>query len=323
MKLSKVTGVRDPGGVTLQNRFTLPFGKGNSSKNLVSLGNISQLQKISQNVNSSPKLNGNKDLKVSLWNARSLGNKIDLVNDYLGSENLDLMFFTECWLKPDDIQCRELENNGNFSFILNSRNGRPGGGVGCLYRSGLKVRKLETTPSMTFEHLALDLDSKVIVLLVYRSEPSPKNRYTLSSFFSEFSDMIAGWQSDKRELLVLGDFNFHMNKPELSSTKKLKGILNMFNLNQLVSKPTHIAGNILDLVITHELSHLVYNLKVDELLSDHNSILFDLKISQPKKPRKRIKYRKTCNMNLADFKMVTKASESCTCSKVGRISQSK
>ena len=89
----------------------------------------------------------------------------------------------ECWLKPDDVHCRELENNGNFSFILNSRHGRPGGGVGCLYWSGLKVCKLETTPTNTCEHLALDLDSKVIILLVYTSEPMPKRRIHNIQFF--------------------------------------------------------------------------------------------------------------------------------------------
>ena len=242
-------------------------------------------------------------IKMSLWNARSLKNKANMVHDYLNEHELDIMLFTECWINGNDLEFKKLENNSIYRFILNPRTKRIGGGVGCLFRSNLNIHKLDTKPTRTFEHLALDLDSRVIVILVYRSEPSNKHRYMMQEFFDEFSELLSLFQSDKRELLVTGDFNFHVNKSESRNTIKFTELLESHKLKQHINGPTHIAGNTLDLVITHEQSDVLKSHSIDELISDHNAILCELAIKKPDKPKQRIKFRKTRNINMDDFRI--------------------
>ena len=245
----------------------------------------------------------NAMMKTSLWNARSLKNKTDLVHDYLSDHNLDLMLFTECWLNGNDLAARKLENNGTFRLMLNPRSNRTGGGVGCLYRSNLNIQKIDTKQTTSFEHLALDIDRKAIIVLIYRAEPSTRNNYSMSTFYEEFSDLIANFHTDKRELMITGDFNLHINKPHVRKVTKFNEILETFNLKQHVIGPTHLAGNTLDLIITREQSNIITKYDIDDLISDHHSILIDMKISKPSKAKKYVKYRKTKNMNLNNFKI--------------------
>lgn len=256
-------------------------------------------------------------MKMSIFNARSLKNKTDLVNDYRSEHNLDIMLFTECWLNDSDPEIGEFENNGDFRFILKPRLGRQGGGVGCLHRSNLPVKKIETKASVTFEHMALDINSRLTVILVYRPEPSLKNPYTMSQFYDEFTELVSHFVSDKRELLITGDFNFHMNCPRSGNTVKFNDVLQMFDLIQHVKGPTHIAGNTLDLVITRPNCPSIHSCKVDELISDHNAILVELNLSTPCRVKRRIRYRKTRNIDSDLFKLDLKNFFSAKLNKLG------
>ena len=46
--------------------------------------------------------NASSYLKICLWNAQSLKNKSDIVIDYRAEHDLDVLLFTECWLKQSD-----------------------------------------------------------------------------------------------------------------------------------------------------------------------------------------------------------------------------
>ena len=243
--------------------------------------------------------------KTSLLNARSLKNKTEQIIDYQAEHNLDIMFFTECWLNDTDPEFGEL-TSGDHRLILKSRQGRPGGGVGCLHRSNIPVKQLDSNNTSTFEHLVLDINAKVIVLLVYRPEPSQRNHYNLSDFFDEFSDLISQIQGNKKPLLIIGDFNFHLNSTKDVNARKFNEVLSMFNLTQHVKGPTHVAGNTLDLVITRQNCQIVQSCITDELISDHCSILVNLNLSSPGKMHKRIKFRKTRNIKFDKFKIDVK-----------------
>ena len=69
-------------------------------------------------------------------------------------------------------------------------------------------------------------------------------------FLEEFSVLLQEAVIRPEELLICGDFNFHMdNKADWNATR-FGELLDLFNLKQHVCVPTHERGHILDLVIT-------------------------------------------------------------------------
>ena len=247
-----------------------------------------------------------QNIKLCLWNAQSLKNKLNLVQDYRNEHSLDIMLLTECWLKDDDTAAiGQLENNGEYKFITKPRNNRIGGGIGCLFKPNINIKKLVTSQTKTFEHLALELDTygrRVTMLIIYRPEPTAANKYSLSDFFSEFTELISAHHCKDHELLIAGDFNFHINKQNHPYAKKLQDIFEMFGLTQHISGPTHAAGNTLDLVVTRANSNLLTLCAIDELLSDHHAILMEINAHKPSAKKERIRFRKTRNLNITKFK---------------------
>ncbi len=93
------------------------------------------------------------------------------------------------------------------------------------------------------------------------------------------------------EVIVMGDFNFHMNKPDKPNPAHMNEILDAMDLIQHVTEPTHKDGNTLDLIITRNDTKLISH-TVDFMISDHMSILMSLDIEKPKRPRKHISFRR-------------------------------
>ena len=83
--------------------------------------------------------NSNKfkySLKIGLFNAQSLCNKIALVTELIHENNIDLLRVTETWLKVKvKAKIRELHELG-FNIFSAPKAGR-GGGVGFIFKSGI------------------------------------------------------------------------------------------------------------------------------------------------------------------------------------------
>ena len=269
-----------------------------NSKNQRSLHRKGSSMVKSTGPNSS--LNGCK-IKIGLLNARSLKNKVNLINEYMSEKNVDIMLFTECWLSSGDPTINEIGTHDDFRYILRPRLDRKGGGVGCVYKSNLNISVQPMRQSKTFEGVALNLNSQVTILLIYRPEPSAKNYYTLSEFFEEFTELLSEFCN--KDIIIAGDFNFHMNKPSARGVKSFTEVLEMFDLVQHVKDPTHVAGNTLDLVITNPECTALQSCRADELLSDHKAILIDLNLTRPNRTQKSVKYRRTKKIKFDDFRI--------------------
>ena len=88
---------------------------------------------------------------------------------------------------------------------------------------------------------------KTSIFPIYRPEP---NEFTMSAFLKDFSTFLESVCVLSNEVLILGDFNIHLDKVDNSNVKHFLEILSDFNLLQHVSEPTHESGHILDLVIS-------------------------------------------------------------------------
>ena len=138
----------------------------------------------------------------------------------------------------------------------------------------------------------------ICVLLVYR--PS-RTGAAIGLFFEEISSLLEEVVVCSEELLIIGDFNFHMEDTADICAAQFGSLLELFNLKQHVTFPTHRSGHILDLVISRKDAEA---LKVNELvvmeqlISDHKAICFWLK---PPNERKSVVSRRLRNFDFEAF----------------------
>ena len=75
----------------------------------------------------------------------------------------------------------------------------------------------------------------------------------MSAFFKEFKDLLSKHIHHSHELVLVADLNIHLNKPNEPDTAHLLDILDSMDLTQHINEPTHIKGNLLDVLITRKL----------------------------------------------------------------------
>ena len=120
-------------------------------------------------------------------------------------------------------------------------------------------------------------------------------------FYSELSDLMENnVLRDHGHIIMLGDFNIHMDKPEHPDTVTFNDFLESFDLFNLTTFPTLISKHTLDLVITS--SHrLIKSIEQGHFLSDHCFIDVTLHVSRTEPLKKQIKFCKLKNINSTQF----------------------
>jgi exonuclease III len=135
----------------------------------------------------------------------------------MDDNKIDVYFIVESWLRTDDTTVvGELEGS-DCRLISIPRKNRTGGGLCCLYKSNIEVRKensrgissLHTMEAM--ETTIMTKNKKLTVITIYRPGSTAKNRYPMSKFFTELNDILAYYNTYKNEVIFIGDFNIHVN----------------------------------------------------------------------------------------------------------------
>ena len=157
-------------------------------------------------------------------------------------------------------------------------------GVALLYKQSLTVKQ-QKVAAISFEAMEVLItagNEVVWLFVIYRPPSGGKVGQPASVFFDKFHRFIDGHATTSCKLIVVGDFNFHMDITANKDSVKLRDTLECLILEQHVQEPTHTRGHILDLVITccSELS--VNCLKVGApVVSDHGEIIFSLPLGKP------------------------------------------
>ena len=137
---------------------------------------------------------------------------------------------TETWLTPDsesDFAIRDI-TPGQYAFLHNPRINRSGGGVGLLYKSSLKVeRQNQTETFKSFEYLEVILSNVTVtrIIIVYRPPQSKNNCVSNSLFFEEFPVLLEHLATASGKLIMLGDFNFHVDDTDNASAMKFPTLM--------------------------------------------------------------------------------------------------
>ncbi|EFX68894.1 hypothetical protein DAPPUDRAFT_114159 [Daphnia pulex] len=158
---------------------------------------------------------------------------------------------------PDDA--RALCPEGFSSVQVSCDSVNQGGGVALLYRDSIvatdKHQCVPQSHPTTFEYMSLALTvNSVVVRLVVIYRP-PKS--SLAFFIQEFAECLELLSASTEKLLIMGDFNIHVDRPD----------------SPAVVDATHIDGHTLDLVITRSSDDFIYDSFVSDFISDHFPVI--------------------------------------------------
>jgi len=91
----------------------------------------------------------------------------------------------------------------------------------------------------------------------------------------------------------------------------IKSVLESFGMRQHIAEPTHVAGHILDLVISRDTYDTLSDFAISDpgfpdssgnILRDHFSVVFYARAAKPASIRKTVQFRKLKSINISNFK---------------------
>ena len=176
--------------------------------------------------------------------------------------------------------------------------------MGLIFRDTFKAKKETTSSYSSFEHMLVTLSCKshtFVVAVVYRSPTVKTNGPTITNFLEEFPKFLEDILLLRKYIVIIGDFNIHIENKECNHARLFKDILDSTNLTQSVSQPTHCSGHTLDLILTRP-DQVPISVEVEDiLLSDHFSVRFTLPTSKPPLPKRELTYRRIKAIDIDSF----------------------
>ena len=184
-------------------------------------------------------------------------------------EKLNGLVITETWLKDNKendkiwLDCSLFNSGDSYKISLVNRPGiKKGRGLALIHRNSTEISVEDSTGddqrSFKYAIWKLSIKYKSIILVgVYH----PPDLTTVNEFHDDFLNFVDNLRSKYRNLVILGDFNIHINNKDPEDAYQFIQTMEAVGCKQKVEYPTHIKGNILDLVFMDEF-------KVDYKLKD-------------------------------------------------------
>ena len=205
-----------------------------------------------------------------LWNVQSLNiNKSHSALEYLLEKQIDIVCLSETWFYDERNYQTALFEDGNYKVFNRPRvTDTIGGAVCILINNRFKTTQLKRTLYSSFEFVSVVCSvsnmhrQKLKIVLIYRREA-----VVFSTFIDEFSSFLQDILLSKYSFVIGGDFNIHMNEFNHSYTKRFHKMCKEFdiNLSNVTSSRTHIAGNVIDFIVSDSLfASKVQNIHIDE-----------------------------------------------------------
>ena len=187
-------------------------------------------------------------MRIGSINIRSACENGQILHDLIASKSLDILAGTETWLRANDTSAFPSDlTPPRFSFLHVPRHGRPGGGVGQFISDALYFSQISLPHQSSIEAICCTVatgpgTSRFIILNLYRPPGSD------TVFFDEFQNILSSLTTTYQNLVITGDFNLHIDTSSYC-TKVFHDVLSSFDLQQLISFPTHSHGHTLDVLI--------------------------------------------------------------------------
>ena len=109
-------------------------------------------------------------------------------------------------------------------------------------------------------------------------------------FYSQFSEYLESVVLNTDPVLIVGDFNIHVDCDDNTYSVKLLELFESVGLDQHVHTPTHCSGHTLDLIVTRQTDQIIASSpRADCLFSDHMPVFCQLQLDRV--PRINEKFR--------------------------------
>ncbi|GMT21187.1 hypothetical protein PFISCL1PPCAC_12484, partial [Pristionchus fissidentatus] len=248
----------------------------------------SSLITSSQCNRSSARSQSKSTVSVFYANCRSVRCKLPQLSFLLSSRDYHIVCLTETWLDSTDSDAFLISGHSDYLAFRSDRAisddvGR-GGGVACIVHHSLSPVFVSSFASPLLDSIVVDVHftytkdlpyHKVRLVNVYRSPSSPPNA------FIDFLSFITPLISNTFPCILIGDYNYpDIDWQTLSSPthSDLLDFISDHHFSQFVSFPTRLQ-NYLDIVFSNK--DIIHNISPSPPLSDHLSVVFDLRIPSP------------------------------------------
>ena len=248
-----------------------------------------------------------RNISLTHLNIRSMKNRVNYVQarEMVVENNLDIFAVSETWLNST-VNNADVKIPGYNLFRLDRRYKR-GGGVCAYVRETLKVtvlRELSHTSHEVFQQLSLRLQHEKLKLFLLGVVYRPPDCGITCLDNDLIPSIVEALLYDK-DIFIIGDLNCDLlsEKPE-SKGKALNDFCTMFNLSQMISKPTRVtrdSSSLLDVILTTNPHQVIQTTILENSISDHFTISALLRLKAPKPHRSRILIRTSKNYDSEKF----------------------
>ena len=128
------------------------------------------------------------------------------------------------------------------------------------------------------------------------------HKQQIMTFLDELTDWVAEYIMNDTNVIILGDFNLHVNDFNDGNVMNFIESTQALVLEQKVNFPTHTSGNTLDLVFMELFNGLkIQKCTQDDFISDHYIVKCNLNVKRLEITRKVLSYCKLKDINIQNM----------------------
>ena len=183
---------------------------------------------------------------------------------------------------------------------------RQGVGIELQHKKEYVTARLETNLQLdTIEHgvWSTTIRNKRLTLVgVYHPPIGSSTGKRYAKFLEEGSQLIQYLITNHTNLILLGDFNIHIQDIENPDSLIYNNTMEALGLQQHINEPTHRLGNTFDLIYMESLNRVkVLHSFIGNLISDHRVVGIELEIRKQLEKHQPTKHRNYKEFNLNSF----------------------
>ncbi len=218
-----------------------------------------------------------------------------------------MCIITETFLTAINNVTRAALHPSGFSFLDQPRlDGSARGGIGLFFRNSFTVVKTDFGEKRSFEYSEWMVswnNIKLKLCVIYHIPYSQAHPVSDATFMKEIEDYFDSVVLCNELLLIVGDFNIHVDDDSDYYGREFCDLFSGFGLVNHVTVPTHDSGHTLDLIITRNTSEITLaKPRAGYYISDHCFVSTKLGIPRPELQIKTVSFRQIKNISLLDFR---------------------